>query len=145
MFQQEVYRQIRLDETRVFFTPNADLSATCNALVRENKKLMDHNQHIEAALNMKEPAAKQMVHLQQGLDTAPRVAQARVLEELQTRECLEQLNVASHNLLRKVLWLAGEHHHLKQSLEMLQQHYHQQQRLGQQVGNVTTDLPTDSY
>ena len=74
MFQQEVYRQINLDETRVFFTPDADLSATCNALVRENKKLMDHTQHIEAALKMKEPAAKQMVDLQQELHTARRVA-----------------------------------------------------------------------
>ena len=34
-FPQEVYQHLCLDEARVFFSSSADLSATCNALLRK--------------------------------------------------------------------------------------------------------------
>lgn len=126
-FHQAVYQQLSLDESRVFFTPNAELSATCNALLCENKKLVDQMKHIEAALKMAEPATQRVVDLQQELDTAHRVARARVLEDTQTRQYVEELNSSNHNLRQEVLWLVRTKSHLQEA----SQHHN-----SQQVGTV---------
>ena len=142
-FHQEVYQHMCLDETRVFFTSDADLSATCNALLRENKKHMDHIQIAEAELQMRGPAAQRVVYLQQELDTAHRIDQARAVEDLQTREYIDQLHMNSHNLLQKVNFLAHRNRQLQQSMQQYeQQQYEQQQRPLQQVGISSVLLST---
>ena len=128
-FHREVYQHLCLDEASVFFTSNADLSATCNALQRENKQHRDRRQIAEAALQTRGPEAQRIVYLQQELDKAHRVARGRILEDLQTREYTDRVHLHNHSLLQKINFLADSNRQLK-SLHTLQQH---QQKL-QQVG-----------
>ena len=136
-FHQEVYQHLCLDEAQVFFTSNTDLSATCNALLRENKQHRDHIQIAESALLMKGPEAQTMAYLQQEVDKACRVARGRILEDLQTSEYIDRVHLHNHTLLQKVNFLSDSICQLNQSLHTLQQ----QQTL-QQVGMFTLLLST---
>lgn len=133
-FHYEVYQHFRLEESRVFFTPDAELSASYNALVRENKQLMDRLRIAEAALQTGGPAAQQVAHLQQQVDDANRVARGRILEDLKTRQYMEGLNLHNHDLVQQVNFLAHSNLQLTQSVTALQQQLGQHQPPLQQVG-----------
>ena len=129
-FHYEVYQHFCLGESRVFFTPDAELSASYNALVRENKQLVDCLRIAEAALQTGGPAAQQVAQLQQQLDDANRVARGRILEDLKTRQYMEGLNLHNHDLVQKANFLAHNNLQLTQSVTALQQQLGQHQQVG---------------
>ena len=130
-FYQEMFEHMCSGETRVFFTSNENLSATCNTLLRENKEQMHRVQCVEAELATRGSEAQQVAYLRQELGRAQRLAQARVMEDLQTHQYFEQQETSFLRLLQKLNLLAHSNHHLKQSVAGFQGH--QQQQAFQQV------------